>query len=130
MAGTWQRLDDRSLSFKPEGDWPVGQQYRLGFSKTDLLAAGVLLQEYDTSLPLSPLPPPLPRPRSIKTPSTPLLKRWWPPSTFPTLGRAEQLNGAIALQLGEGLTYRDPAHKDFSIQVDKDGLHAHIRCCR
>ena len=31
--GLWKWVDDRTLEFKPDEDWPIGTSFRLGFAK-------------------------------------------------------------------------------------------------
>lgn len=126
LAGTWQWLDDRSLVFKPEGDWPIGQQYRLGFSKAELFAPGVLLQEYETSFATESFTATISKTELYQDPVDANIKKMVATVTFSHPVDPASLNGAIAFQLGEGLSYRDPGRKDFSTEVEKDGLHAYI----
>ena len=43
-AGEWRWLDDNTLRFTPQKDWPAGQQYTLSFDKS-IFAPGVTLDE-------------------------------------------------------------------------------------
>ncbi len=50
INGKWRWLDDKSLEFKPEKDWPVGQTHQVKFDET-LVAKQILLerQEFEFS---------------------------------------------------------------------------------
>src|SRR3546814_4282776 len=45
--GTWQWIDDKSLSFEPAEDWPVGQAFKGGFAKKRLIAGHQRLDTYE-----------------------------------------------------------------------------------
>ncbi len=53
LPGAWLWRDDHTLSFMPQGDWPVGQHYRIELDRDRLLTAGVRLSapalEFDTA---------------------------------------------------------------------------------
>ena len=45
--GAWQWIDDKSLSFEPAEDWPVGQAFKGGFAKKRLIAGHQRLDTYE-----------------------------------------------------------------------------------
>lgn len=45
--GKWQWLDDRTLSFDPDEDWPVGQAYKVEFDDERFVASHQRLEHYD-----------------------------------------------------------------------------------
>lgn len=45
LAGEWRWTDDRTLSFQPKADWPVGQSYEVTLDKT-LVAPQIRLAQY------------------------------------------------------------------------------------
>ncbi|HEY8538145.1 MAG TPA: MG2 domain-containing protein, partial [Steroidobacteraceae bacterium] len=48
VAGTWSWLDDKTLQFQPEQDWPIGATMKLKFARQGAIASHVRLSEYAT----------------------------------------------------------------------------------
>lgn len=126
QAGTWRWLDDRTLLFKPEGDWPIDKKLSIGFAKKGLFAAGVLLPDYEAAFSTAPFTATISNTELYQDPLDANVKKLVTAIDFSHVVDPSTLNNAIALHLGKGLSYRDPAQTKFTLQVDKDGLHAHI----
>ena len=47
LPGTWRWVDDRTLEFMPQGDWPVGGTFSFNFARKEFFNNGVLLTAYD-----------------------------------------------------------------------------------
>ncbi|MDP1165562.1 hypothetical protein, partial [Klebsiella pneumoniae] len=54
VAGTWRWSDDRTLLFVPDKDWPIDTGYTLDLAKKNLLADGVLLNQYSSQFSTQP----------------------------------------------------------------------------
>lgn len=47
LTGQWSWDDDRTLRFQPAADWPIGQQYKVEFSRKTFAASHVTLKDYE-----------------------------------------------------------------------------------
>ncbi|MGD9949854.1 MAG: alpha-2-macroglobulin [Desulfobulbus sp.] len=124
--GSWQWLDDRSLEFTPEGDWPVGQKFRLSFAKKGFFAAGVRLQTYQSEFHSAPFSASIKSTELYQDPLDPGLKKLVATIDFSHAVDPATLNNNIHFQLGPGLSYQDSTQTNFALKVEKDGLHAHL----
>jgi uncharacterized protein YfaS (alpha-2-macroglobulin family) len=126
VVGTWQWLDDRTLEFKPAADWPVGRRFRLGLSKQGLLAADVRLKTYHSDFRSAPFTADLTDAKLHQDPLDPAVKKLVATVAFSHPVDPSSLAGAIHLQPGKGLGYRDPSQTKVALKVEKNGLHVHI----
>ena len=55
QAGTWQWLDDRTLAFTPQSDWPINTKFSLSFAKKGFFATHVRLHQYEREFFSAPL---------------------------------------------------------------------------
>jgi uncharacterized protein YfaS (alpha-2-macroglobulin family) len=126
QAGTWQWLDDRTLRFTPEGDWPVGTTFRLSFAEKGLFATGIRLNSYQTEFRSAPFTATIKAAEIHQDPLDPALKKLVAPIAFSHPVDPATLNNSIKLKLGPGLGYRDPDKSRSALKVDKDGLQLHL----
>ena len=126
QPGAWRWLDDRTLEFTPEGDWPVGAPFTLAFAQHDLFAPGVLLRDYATTVATAPFTATIARAELYQDPQDSRLKKMVATVDFSHPVDAARLNQAISLKLGEGLAFRDKDKEPWALTLDATGLHAHI----
>jgi hypothetical protein len=46
LTGVWRWVDDKTLSFLPAADWPVGQPYEVNIARNNVVAPQIRLAEY------------------------------------------------------------------------------------
>lgn len=126
QPGSWRWSDDRTLEFKPEGDWPVGGTFTVAFAKQDFFAPGVLLREYQTTFSSAPFTAAVAASELYQDPVDSQLKKMVTTVDFSHPVDEASLKQAISLKLGEGLAFRDSGKEPWVLTVDKNGLHAHI----
>ena len=126
QPGSWRWLDDRTLEFKPEGDWPVAGAFTLAFAKEDFFAPGVLVRDYQTTFATAPFSATIAASELYQDPVDSQLKKMVTTVDFSHPVEEASLKRAINLKLGEGLAFRDAGKDPWSLTIDKNGLHAHI----
>ncbi len=126
QAGTWRWIDDRSLEFKPEGDWPVAGAFTLNFAKKDFFAKGVLLRDYRSTFQTVPFTARISGAELYQDPVDSTLKKLVATVDFSHPVDEATLKRSISLKLGEALKFRDSIKEHWTLAVDKNGLHAHI----
>ncbi|MDD2463657.1 MAG: alpha-2-macroglobulin [Desulfobulbus sp.] len=126
QTGTWQWQDDRTLEFKPEGDWPIGRNFRLSFAEKGFFSSGVRLQNYQSTFASAPFSARIKSAELYQDPLDPTLKKLVAGIDFSHPVDPASLGSNIRLQLGKGLSYREPSQADFTLKVEKDGLHIHL----
>ena len=124
--GVWRWLDDRTLEFKPEADWPVGGSFTLAFAKKDFFAPGVLLQTYETGFGSAPFSAAVSAGELYQDPVDGSLKKLVATVDFSHPVNEASLRKAISLKLGDGLTFRDQGKEPWTMTLDKTGLHAYV----
>lgn len=124
--GAWRWLDDRTLEFKPEADWPVGGSFTLALAKKDFFAPGVLLQAYETGFGSAPFTAAVSAGELYQDPVDGSLKKLVAAVDFSHPVNEASLRKAINLKLGEGLAFRDQGKDPWTMTVDKTGLHAYV----
>ncbi len=107
VAGTWRWADDRSLLFVPEKDWPIDAHYTLDLAKRNLLADGVLLDQYSTQFSTQPFRATLAANELYQDPSNPTLKQLVATFHFSHPVDEDSLRKHVTVTLDKGLTYRD-----------------------
>ncbi|MDR2550274.1 MAG: alpha-2-macroglobulin [Desulfobulbus sp.] len=126
LAGAWRWTDDRTLEFKPEGDWPVGQAYSLSFSRDDFFAPGVLLANYQATFNSAPFTATIAAGELYQDPVDNTLKKLVATVDFSHPVDEASLRRAIGLKLAEGLGFRDRDKEPWTMTVDATGVHAYI----
>jgi hypothetical protein len=126
QPGAWRWLDDRTLEFTPEGDWPVGQTFTLAFAKKDFFAPGFLLRDYQTSFASAPFTATIAGSELYQDPEDSTLKKIVATVDFSHPVNEGSLKQTVSLKLGEGLAFRDTGKEPWTLTVDKTGLHAYI----
>ena len=107
VAGTWRWADDRSLLFVPDKDWPIDAHYTLDLAKKNLLADGVLLDQYSTQFSTQPFRATLAQNELYQAPSNPTLKQLVATFHFSHPVDEDSLRKRVSVTLGKGLAYRD-----------------------
>ena len=49
FAGEWRWSDDKTLTFTPKADWPIGQSYAIRFAKHGFTASQIHLSKYEVT---------------------------------------------------------------------------------
>jgi uncharacterized protein YfaS (alpha-2-macroglobulin family) len=124
--GSWRWLDDHTLEFRPEGDWPVDSRFTLALAQKGLLAPGVLLKRTQATFHTAPFTATIKAGELYQDPVDSTLKKLVATVDFSHPVNASSLRRAISLKLGEGLAFRDPTREPWTLTVDSTGLHAHI----
>lgn len=128
VAGTWRWADDRSLLFVPEKDWPIDAHYTLDMAKKDLLADGVLLDQYSTQFSTQPFRATLAQNELYQDPSNPTLKQLVATFHFSHPVDEDNLRKRVTVTLGKGLAYRDAQLPNRpEITFDEKKLNAYVR---
>ena len=126
-AGAWHWASDRSLVFTPAGDWPIDQAYQVTLDQDNLLADGVLLQQYQFDTRTQAFKATLASKELYQDPVVPSLKKLVATVNFSHPVDAESFRQRVAVSLDRGLQYRD---KDVAptaeISFSKDLLAAYI----
>ncbi|MFZ3186131.1 MAG: alpha-2-macroglobulin [Pseudomonas sp.] len=127
VAGAWHWASDRSLVFTPAGDWPIDQAYQVTLDKENLLADGVLLQQYQFDLRTQAFKATLASKELYQDPVVPSLKKLVATINFSHPVDEESFRQRVAISLDRGLEYRD---KDVAptpeISFSKDKLAAYV----
>ncbi|XOZ34365.1 hypothetical protein ACMDCT_03815 [Halomonadaceae bacterium KBTZ08] len=76
-AGTWRWTDDDTLRFKPDEDWPAGQDYTLTITEA-ALAEGVHLEDDQPTFATPEIEPDLKKTSSTRTRKSPVNTGWSP----------------------------------------------------
>ncbi|MCL1979920.1 MAG: MG2 domain-containing protein, partial [Proteobacteria bacterium] len=127
LAGTWRWSDDgRTLEFKPEGDWPVGQAYSLSFAQEDFFRPGILLAKYQVSFSSAPFSATITAGEFYQDPVDNTLKKLVATVNFSHPVDEASLRRAIALKLAEGLGFRDRNKEPWTMTIDATGVRAYI----
>ncbi|WP_347928975.1 alpha-2-macroglobulin [Pseudomonas helvetica] len=128
VQGTWSWADDRSLLFVPDQDWPIDAHYSLELSKSNLLADGVLLAEYNSQITTPPFRGQLTQNELYQDPVNPTLKQQVATFRFSHPVDEESLRKRVSVTLGKGLAYRDAQAPNLpEISFDERKLNAYIR---
>ncbi|RMT93061.1 hypothetical protein ALP39_02642 [Pseudomonas marginalis pv. marginalis] len=128
VAGTWRWADDRSLLFVPEKDWPIDAHYTLDLAKKNLLADGVLLDQYSTQFSTQPFRATLAANELYQDPSNPTLKQLVATFRFSHPVDEDNLRKRVTVTLGKGLAYRDAQLPNRpEITFDEKKLNAYVR---
>lgn len=101
LAGAWTWSDDRTLVFKPDGDWPVGQQYTVHFD-TGAVAPGVVLARDEVAFRSAPFRATLLSSEFYQDPLDARLKKGVYALGFSHPVDAATLEPRLALQLSDG----------------------------
>lgn len=127
IAGAWHWASDRTLQFTPAGDWPVGQTYEVKLQRKDLLAPGVLLDQYQGEFATAAFSGSVSRYELYEDPTDSRLKKMVVAVTFSHPVDEASLRERAAINLGQGLTYREvQAGIEPHISVDETRLTAYI----
>ncbi len=126
QPGAWRWADDRTLEFKPQADWPVGDTFTLHFAKKDFFTPGVLLNTYRYTFQTAPFTATIGNGEIYQDPVDSTLKKMVATVDFSHPVDEASLKGAISLTLAKGLAFRDSNTQPWSLALDKNGLHAHI----
>lgn len=126
LAGTWRWLDDRTLEFRPDTDWPVDGGFTLSLAKREFLAPSVLLKAYQLPFRSAPFAVAVKTGELYQDPEDGSLKKLVATVDFSHPVDAPSLRDAIRLTLGAGLAFRDARKEPWTLTLDKTGLHAYI----
>jgi uncharacterized protein YfaS (alpha-2-macroglobulin family) len=125
LDGAWKWVDDRTLSFKPATDWPVGQHYTLRIDEKTSLAPGVKLADYDYEFDSQAFTATLASSEFYQDPVDPNLKKGVFEFDFSHPVDAATLESRIklALQDGAGTKLPEPQH---TVSYDERHLKAFV----
>ena len=126
LSGAWRWSDDRTLEFKPEGDWPIGQAYSLSFSQDDFFAPGILLANYRVTFSAAPFTAAIAAGELYQDPVDNTLKKLVATVNFSHPVDEASLRRVISLKLADGLRFRDRNREPWTMTVDATGTHAYI----
>ncbi|WP_447752959.1 alpha-2-macroglobulin [Pseudomonas nicosulfuronedens] len=127
VAGAWHWASDRTLQFTPANDWPVGQQYEVTLDRKDLLASGVLLEQYQREFSTAAFTARISRQELYQDPSDSRLKKMVVTATFSHPVDEASLRERVAINLGKGLSYREAqAGIEAQVSFDESHLSAYI----
>ncbi|WP_322980527.1 alpha-2-macroglobulin [Pseudomonas sp. C11] len=127
IKGTWHWASDRLLTFTPEGDWPIDAGYKVVMAEKGLLAAGVLLEDYQYRLRTQPFTARVSSSELYQDPVVPSLKKLVATINFSHPVNHDGFRQRVTINLDRGLEYRDkdvPPNADISFS--KDGLQAYV----
>lgn len=128
VAGTWRWSDDRTLLFVPEKDWPIDAGYTLDLAKKNLLADGVLLDQYSAQFSTQPFRATLAQNELYQDPSNPTLKQLVATFHFSHPVDEDSLRKRVTVTLGKGLAYRDAQLPNRpEVTFDEKKLNAYVR---
>ncbi|MBV7582265.1 alpha-2-macroglobulin [Pseudomonas sp. PDM33] len=127
VAGAWHWASDRTLQFTPSADWPIGQQYEVTLGRKDLLAGGVLLDQYQSEFSTAAFSGRVSRQELYQDPTDSRLKTMVVALTFSHPVDEASLRESVAINLGKGLSYRAPqAGITPQISFDETHLSAYV----
>ena len=128
VAGTWRWVEDRTLQFTPNQDWPIEAQYSVELDKKKLLADGVLLANYNAQFTTRSFIVNLSQNELYQDPVDASLKQQVATFRFTHPVDEDSLRKRISFTLGKGLHYRDEkAANTPQISFDPFKLAAYIR---
>ncbi|MFC5473987.1 MG2 domain-containing protein [Paraherbaspirillum soli] len=129
IAGGWHWDDDKTLSFKPSEDWPVGREYKLGFDK-QLFSPEIRLAQYDTTFSSAAFTLNIARTEFYQDPVNPAIKQAVVELHFSHPVNPVELEKRIELQLDQqssGVLGIGKETTPFTATYDKLKLNAYIR---
>lgn len=126
VPGEWRWNDDRSLEFKPQGDWPVAGEYQIHFADEDFFAGGVLLRQYQATFKTTAFRAEISEGELYQDPVDSNLKKLVATVKFSHPVDEAALRERIQLKLGEGLKFREVVSEPWALTLDKTRLHAYV----
>ncbi len=125
LAGSWKWSDDRTLTFKPATDWPVGEHFTVEFDPSTSVAPGVRLAKESIEFDSAPFRATLASSQFYQDPLDANLKKGVYEIAFSHPVDAATLEKRIALQLqdGAGTRLAAPAH---TVSYDERRLKAFV----
>ncbi|MCK9797568.1 alpha-2-macroglobulin [Pseudomonas sp. MAFF 302030] len=107
VKGTWRWVEDRTLQFTPEQDWPIDTEYQVELARKKLLADGVLLNQYSNKFSTRSFSASLIQSELYQDPINPSLKQQVATVRFTHPVDEDSVRKRISFALGKGLQYRD-----------------------
>lgn len=129
IAGVWHWNDDKTLSFAPAEDWPVGREYQVSFDKK-LFSPEVRLAQYNTTFHSPVFTIDIARTEFYQDPINPGIKQAVLELHFSHPVNAGELEKRIEFQLDQqsaGVLGIGKETTQFTVGYDKLKLHAYIR---
>ncbi|NQD36034.1 alpha-2-macroglobulin [Permianibacter sp. IMCC34836] len=126
VDGEWRWVTDRQLRFVPKADWPIDQEYEIQFAKTGLLAANVLLSEYETHFHTKPFRAELQNSEFYQDPVDPQLKKMVATFSFSHPVDTTSFEKRLELKLADGLKFLNSNQPELTVTYDKEKLHAYV----
>ena len=125
LAGTWKWTDDKSLSFQPATDWPVGQHYTLKLDPKLAVARGVVLAEDEFEFDSAPFAATLVKGEFYQDPVDPNLKKAVFELTFSHPVDAATLEKRLAMSMVDGAGAKQPSPQQV-VSYDERRLAAFV----
>ncbi len=129
VAGTWHWDDDKTLSFTPKEDWPVGVDYSVDFAP-ELFKPATLLEKYAANFSSAGFLVKLTSATFYQDPITPAIKQAVIELNFSHPVTPAELEKRITLQLekqSDGVLGFGKETTHFTVGYDKFKLNAYIR---
>ncbi|MGF6111282.1 alpha-2-macroglobulin family protein [Pseudomonas frederiksbergensis] len=128
VKGVWRWEDDRNLVFVPDQDWPINAEYNLDLAKKNLLADGVLLNQYSSKIATDAFRVRLVQNELYQDPVNPTLKQQVTTFGFTHPVDEDSVRKRVTVTLGKGLAYRDAqAPNKPEITFDEHKLNVYVR---
>ncbi|MFJ2988765.1 alpha-2-macroglobulin [Collimonas sp. NPDC087041] len=129
IAGVWHWNDDKTLSFAPTEDWPVGSEFQVSFDKK-LFSPEVRLAQYDTKFNSPSFKIDIVRSEFYQDPINPAVKQAVIELHFSHPVNSAELEKRIELQLEQqsaGVLGIGKETTPFTVGYDKLKLNAYVR---
>ena len=126
VAGRWHWQDDKSLEFRPDKEWPVGEHYEVKFDKT-LVAPQIILAHHDFTFDAPAFTSTLESSEFYQDPLDPVLKKAVINLQFSHPVDTHSLEKNIQLSLkSKSDDVKDTKNLPFTVTYDKLKLNAFI----
>ncbi len=128
IAGKWSWLSDRELEFIPKNDWPIDQDFKVGFARKGFFAAGVQVEEYSFRFRTQPFSAKIAMSQFYQDPRDPNMKKLVATVEFSHPVDADQFEKCVSLALAKDAEYLglNPDSRGFTVAYDKFKLAAYV----